>query len=325
MKMKLAPIKTFENRSPPGRSLLSISASDTYRRPSTENRFPPLSLPTNLPFHPKSSVLDSPDRYTQTPLHSAVSPRSAPFQLLNGHSDQRSGDTTDQERSPRHRSRRTNSGSLPDDATVCTQSSFEHVAEDMDMEETSSMRRLRIDDYHSSGLKRRASSPPGDEPTLHNVPSQGDLFRRREITSRGSPTPRLTPIPQGSISSISSAGRSSSYTSNISIGATSSISSVNSYGRRSPNSGLSPCAMSPVTTEPACHSPFTTPTSLNPSPRASISRPQHQRNISETRPLASPRKLTEVTKPSGTKMQGFFMCDCCPKKPKKFQTLEELR
>ncbi|KAI1053123.1 hypothetical protein LB505_014229 [Fusarium chuoi] len=27
----------------------------------------------------------------------------------------------------------------------------------------------------------------------------------------------------------------------------------------------------------------------------------------------------------GTKVVGFFMCDCCPKKPKKFDTLEELR
>jgi hypothetical protein len=28
---------------------------------------------------------------------------------------------------------------------------------------------------------------------------------------------------------------------------------------------------------------------------------------------------------SGGKFQGFYMCECCPKKPKKFETAEELR
>ncbi|GKU09408.1 unnamed protein product, partial [Fusarium langsethiae] len=38
---------------------------------------------------------------------------------------------------------------------------------------------------------------------------------------------------------------------------------------------------------------------------------------------ASTRKITEVQKPGGSKVQGFFMCECCPKKPKRFETLEE--
>jgi hypothetical protein len=41
--------------------------------------------------------------------------------------------------------------------------------------------------------------------------------------------------------------------------------------------------------------------------------------------MASPRKLNDVAKLNGTKMQGFLMCECCPKKPKKFETVEELR
>jgi hypothetical protein len=32
-----------------------------------------------------------------------------------------------------------------------------------------------------------------------------------------------------------------------------------------------------------------------------------------------------MPKPGGSKLQKFFMCECCPKKPKKFETAEELR
>ena len=53
----------------------------------------------------------------------------------------------------------------------------------------------------------------------------------------------------------------------------------------------------------------------------------HQRALSDQKNMVSPRKLTETLRTNGTvgKIQGFFMCDCCPKKPKKFETAEELR
>jgi hypothetical protein len=176
---------------------------------------------------------------------------------------------------------------------------------------------LRIDDLHATGQKRRASSPPGDEPTLHGMSSQSDLFRQRNIASRQSPMPRLG-IQQGSITSTISTSRSGS---NFSVA--SSMTSMNSYGRRSPG-GLSPGGMSPVGTEASCPSPYTTPTSAA-SPRSSLARAPHQRNISQTQSLASPRKLNEASKANGAKMQDFYMCECCPKKPKKFETQEELR
>lgn len=47
----------------------------------------------------------------------------------------------------------------------------------------------------------------------------------------------------------------------------------------------------------------------------------HTRNVS----AASPKKLPELQKPGGGKVQTFQMCECCPKKPKKFETREELR
>jgi hypothetical protein len=44
--------------------------------------------------------------------------------------------------------------------------------------------------------------------------------------------------------------------------------------------------------------------------------------------LASPRKLAEIPKSSNSlaaKLKGPYMCECCPKKPKKFEAEEELR
>jgi len=151
--------------------------------------------------------------------------------------------------------------------------------------------------------------------------------------SRGSPTPRLTVIPQGSISSMSSAGRSGSYASNLTA---SSHTSMGSFGRRSPN-GLSSGGLSP--TDPS--SPYAPPLSAATSPGSALSRSlalqsPHPRTLGEQamlgqagRTLASPRKLAEIPKnPSSlvaAKMKGPHMCECCPKKPKKFETEEELK
>ncbi|OLN86580.1 hypothetical protein CCHL11_10348 [Colletotrichum chlorophyti] len=312
MKKKLDPLKTFDNRSPV--SLLSASSASSTdpfsRRPSGDQRVPSLSLPYHLKTE---SLLNSPDRFTQTP-HSAVSPSPRSYLSQDYRSPLSEYDT-----SPPQRSRRNNS----DDA-----SSHGYEVEDMEMEETNSMKRLRIEDplrahYEGVGTKRRASADP-DDSVPSGFTSQGDLMRRRDGNQRGSPTPRLSAIPQGSISSVSSAGRAGSYSSNLSL-LTGSIASMgSSYGRVSPGGGLSPGGISPGGTDPSCSSPYSASMSLNPSPRGSISRAPHQRTISESRPLASPRKLTEVSKPGGTKISGFFMCDCCPKKPKKFETAEEL-
>ncbi|KFA74351.1 hypothetical protein S40288_06666 [Stachybotrys chartarum IBT 40288] len=306
LKQKLNPIRTHD-KSPP-RSLLS--SSERPARANYEARvLPQLSMPVQLPFR---SMVDSPARSNDTPIYSAMSPVTGPFQ--HGPPDFHSySDASDLDRSPRQR-RRNNS----DDATS-TQGSFEYNgAEDMEIDDASSQKRQRNEDaYSSGGLKRRAPSP-ADELMVHGLGHQGDLLRRREGTSRGSPTPRLTTVPQGSsISSMSSVSRSNSYMSTASM-APSSITTANSYGRRSPG-GLSPGGISPT----SCNSPYNAPMSLNPSPRTSISgraAAQHSRTVSG----ASPRKLAEMPKPGGSKLQKFFMCECCPKKPKKFETAEEL-
>ncbi|KAI0013163.1 hypothetical protein F4779DRAFT_625346 [Xylariaceae sp. FL0662B] len=328
---KLDSRRTFDNRSPPRRSALSASANDAISRYNgpEHHRLHPQLTPLSLPIRSSNkSVIDSPGRFTDTPLQSAISPHTTSFHGAPSNEYRSPIELTDLDRSPFLR-RRNNSGSLPDDATISTRSSYDNNQDDTDfpMEETSGIRRLRIDDsllrsdHQAVGQKRRASSPPGDDTPLQGLSGSCELLRRREGASRASPTPRLAIIPQGSVSTVSP-GRSASYTSNASL--TTNISSMNSFGGRSP-SGLSSGGISPV--DIISNSPYSTPISLGHSPHASLTRLPHQRNLSssEARQLASPRKVTEVPKSSISKIPGgFFMCECCPKKPKKFETAEEL-
>lgn len=274
---------------------------------------PTLSVPVQLPIHSRPMMLESPGRFPDSPLYSAVSPR--PVAWHHSPVDHRlHPDASDMDRSPRTRSTRNNS----DDANSTHGSYDLSGVDDMEMDDATSIKRLHIDDgYASVGQKRRAASPPSaEEAVLHCVSGQSDAVRRRDMGSRGSPTPRLAALPLGSSApsmSPAAVSRSNSYMSTASMPPT----SANSFGRRSPG-GTSPGGISPTT----CSSPYTTPASLTHSPRASISGRggAHARTTSGV----SPRKLTEIQKPSGSKLQGFYMCECCPKKPKKFETAEEL-
>lgn len=292
MKKKLNPLRTSDKPS----SLLSASPDDILpRRTGAEPRYPPeLSIPpVKLPHH--SSVNNSP-----------VSPRSTHFSRPPGdYRPAKYGMAVD--RSPRGRSHRNNS----DDAS--SQGTYEYIgADDMEIDDTASHKRLHMEDgYVAGGQKRRAPSPPLVDAAMPGM----DPLRRRDTGSRGSPTPRLTnPLPAAGIPSLS---RSSSYVSTISV-APSTTTTATSYDHRSPGAYSSGGA-SPT----SGNSPYTTPMSLNPSPSGTVSArtPLHSRNVS----TAAPKRLPELQKPSGTKVQPFFMCECCPKKPRKFDTHEELR
>ncbi|QPG98496.1 hypothetical protein C2857_007667 [Epichloe festucae Fl1] len=307
MKKKLDPIRTLD-RSP---RCIGLSAlSEQFQQRSPNPRAPALSMPVQLPIHSRPG-LDSPVRLSvDTPIFSAVSPRSAPFRH---YPEQRTGkDALDYDRSPRTRTRRNNS----DDASSgCGGYEFTG-AEDMEIDEATSPKRLHPEEaYMALGHKRRAASPPAGD---HLSGGSIDIHRG-DLGSRGSPTPRLTVMPQTySVSSMSSAAisRSNSYISTMSI-APSSATTTTSHGRRSPGAN-SPGGMSPS----SCHSPYTTPASINHSPRNSVSAKSnaHGRNVSGN----SPRKMVDMQKPPGSKIQRVYMCECCPKKPKKFDTAEEL-
>lgn len=306
---------------------------------------------------------------------SAVSP---PSHYASGPYDYRSpSDRDDAERSPLPYLRHSASGSLSnseDNHSFVSRANGDNdrnldIDADFPMEETSGLRRLRIDDStlrlegHSptsaAGQKRRASSPPREDgqPSLHTVGSASDLYRRRESASRASPAPRLH-SSHGSVSSVGSGPRNSSFISTLSLTG-SSITSMSSHGRLSPRGlspgGLSPGGLSPGTLSagglspsglsPGClspggisprsndggnDSPYTASSSLTASPRGSISSPNHQHMVPEARTLIGARKSSErsmgqVKRITTDKLLGVFICECCPKKPKKFETEEDLK
>ncbi|KAK3293790.1 uncharacterized protein B0H64DRAFT_417938 [Chaetomium fimeti] len=362
---------TMKSFRPDGQSI-DHSMLDKLNRPG---RRPGLSASVNdvpgpRPHHAQLTTLSLPHRTRQPYLDSsftkspgpmsATSPIAAPFgHHGRGSVDHRSPlgtDGSDYDRSPLPRPRRMHGNLAADDGTHPGYGGYEIREDDADfpMEETTRMRSLAIEDQwrerdwdrdrdrererererdcYQPGQKRRASSPPSDDAAVAN-----DLLRRRDggLMTRGSPTPRLLAIPQNSLSSVSSASRSGSFASNLTA---SSVTSMGSFGRRSPNA-LSPGGLSP--TDPmSCSSPYPPPTSLSASPRPSIGRSvgalsPHHRTPSEqplpaqaTRTVTSPRKIADVPKSHSSlaaKLKGPYMCECCPKKPKKFETDEELR
>lgn len=324
-------------------SPFSSSANDASptSRISDEHRqqLKPLSLP-EMPKRRDSSS----DEFSRWPnSKAALSPRNA--YSNQQYYDYKTSNDLDCDRSPLPSIRRSGSNAGDDASSTAShshrgsydQNVFPDNETDFPMEETTGMRRLHIDDSMTStmeglspgstaGIKRRASSPPRDDsapPSLHNVGSASDLFQRRVANSRMSPQPfRYHHSQSGSVSSTSSL-RGSSFASNLSSLTASSISTMSSYGRLSPG-GLSPAT--DLSESPFLNSALHSPTSsISSSSRAM----GHQRNISEVRPLMTSRKLSDTlppTKPQhgGPRLQGIFICECCPKKPKKFDTPEEL-
>ena len=183
-----------------------------------------------------------------------------------------------------------------------------------------------------AGTKRRASSPPrdasrGERSSVSSASGHSDLYHRRSIQqlpNRGSPVSRFHPN-HSSLSSASSFGpRQNSFGS--SLGVSSIPSSATSYGsgQLSPG-GLSPCY--DTTSEHRLSNASNV--SLN---SATVSLPAHQRTVSESTQSgvsSAHRTPTESASHSRngsvSQLQGIYMCECCPKKPKKFDTEDELR
>ncbi|EXK24863.1 hypothetical protein FOMG_18444 [Fusarium oxysporum f. sp. melonis 26406] len=271
-------------RSPP-RSLSSAPANKPFSTtPSAEGRFPPAP---SVPMH-THSVPGPPTRLTAKPIHSTVSSRTTPF--YDGYSPP--DDSYDIDGSTPTRSKRNNR----DDATS-TDSKYNFTgAEDMDMDDGQSLKRSHVDDpYAPDGEKRRAASSNGK----HLLAMPTAMSRRQKLSSCGSPQGRVTALPwDDRIPSVPT-------------------SRPNSFGRHSPTGPL-PSGISPT----SCDSPHTASISLDLSTQTSIPGPGsiHSGTASGT----NTSKMIKVEKPGGTKVQAFVMCKCCPKKPKRFETLKEL-
>lgn len=190
------------------------------------------------------------------------------------------------------------------------------------------------------GMKRKASSPPPEAPQDDKTPSllvgnpSSEHYQRNTTSStahlsanRSSPQNLFAPA-HSSVSSVSSSGlRNGSYASSNGLSVGSSITSISSHDRLSPG-GISP---SSEQQHSGRDSPYVSSLPLNSSPQDSLSRSQ-QRPPPESKSTAViARKMSgqpsAQPKHSGApKIQAHVhICECCPKKPKKFDTLLELK
>ncbi|CAG8393892.1 unnamed protein product [Penicillium salamii] len=184
------------------------------------------------------------------------------------------------------------------------------------------------------GMKRRASSPPRepineDRHALQVATSNGDLSQRRlsghSFTNNLSVNPNY-PASQRTLSAASSLSirTSGSYSSTLSIGG-SSMTSLSPYDRPSPG-GLSPSSDLDTFHEKSI---------LNPSSPGGLVQPTLARGLPGPASLEPPATdatgklsvptIVSIPKPAASKIGGLFICDCCPKKPKKFDNSDDLR
>jgi len=253
---------------------------------------------------------------------------------------------------PRGPIRHSTTGSLPgldDSVSSCSRSNrgsydqaiFAEPDADFPMEETGGFRKLNLGDPTPSdpdgrqnlsrqGMKRRALSPPAeasreDKALLFTA---ADAHQKQSATANYSRSPISRQDPShGSVSSVSSASlRNNSYASSVGLSiAASSMTSVSSLDTHSPG------AISPLSEfGPPKDSPYITSVSLNPSQASITPARPHQQNR-ESKPVSTARKMSiqsavnQNRHTNASRIAGQFMCECCPKKPKKFESEEELR
>jgi len=171
------------------------------------------------------------------------------------------------------------------------------------------------------GMKRRARSPPPDVSRDDKSPSRGtpaELFQKINAASyTRSPVSRYQP-KHGSVSSTSSSVRHNSYASSIALSiAASSMTSVSSFDRLSP---LDPNQPAYITSALPVSSPAT---SIAPSRNLPTQLPLDAQSPVQKMSLQS--AVNDSRLPPATRIGNYFMCDCCPKKPRKFDSEQELR
>ncbi|EXJ62968.1 hypothetical protein A1O7_03412 [Cladophialophora yegresii CBS 114405] len=176
------------------------------------------------------------------------------------------------------------------------------------------------------GMKRRAGSPPSEVARDDKSPSRGGSST--EVIHHKVPTTALARSPgsryyqpkHGSVSSTASSVRHNSYASSVALSiAGSSMTSISSFERQSP-------------LDPASQTAYITSAQPIPSPAATSvvpSRTQPTQPLLDTksavRKLSTHIAMSDSMLPPATRVGNYFICDCCPKKPKKFDAEEGLR
>lgn len=293
--------------------IAQLSQSEGERRSSGQLK--PLSLPERR--HAHSNSIESPAS-SRWPSSGALSPGFTAFWGEHGPSDSRTPAT-------RH-------GSLAFDDSTSHRGSYDHsMFINEDLMEDGQMSSLNLHDRSPSGsddsqlkpgTKRRASSPPREGTreercSMSSAAGHNEIYHRRsmqQLPNRGSPISRFQPS-HSSVSSASSFGpRHGSLGS--SLGIASIPSSATSYG----SGRISPSALSP-TVDPGLRLG-------TPYEGARAQGMTQQRTIPEN-PQQGRRPSTDSAAHSRhgslSHMQGVYICECCPKKPKKFDTQDELR
>ncbi|KAF7509821.1 hypothetical protein GJ744_007332 [Endocarpon pusillum] len=220
---------------------------------------------------------------------------------------------------------------------------------DFPMEETGGLRKLNLGDRtppHNAyrqpfskqqGLKRRALSPPpegvrDDRAAANSANPISDMHQRSGTGHSYPRSPNLRFHPNhGSMSSTSSAGpRNGSYASSVGLSAAgSSMTSISSIDRPSPGGTSPPSDLDPTQDSTLAHQISLNPPSLIPHLAASRSHlsqnPPESRSATVARAMSAQSATTEGRAANAPRIGGAYMCECCPKKPKKFESEEELR
>ncbi|KAL4956564.1 hypothetical protein BDW69DRAFT_79212 [Aspergillus filifer] len=183
----------------------------------------------------------------------------------------------------------------------------------------------------SSGTKRRASSPPREpigtgERALHTTTSNGDLSQRR---TTGHPFTNNLTVNSGYTHSYGSLSAASSVSMRTTASYSSAAPSIGSSITTASTYDRSPQGLSPKSDLDVYHDKplINSGSSIGLSTQLAAQTAQdptsldHSGNVS--RKMSFGTNLS-VPKPAA-KIGGLYICDCCPKKPKKFDSPEELR
>jgi hypothetical protein len=215
------------------------------------------------------------------------------------------------------------------------QAMFTEPDTDLSLEDNGTFRELSLGDTRHSlttrlkssskpGMKRRRGvSPPTDMVRDDKVAALSSEPHHRVTANFATRSPNTQFLKYGSVSSTASSVRPESYTSSAGLSAAgSSMTSISSFPVHSP-ARLSPSLEAPQ------DSPYIA--SVAPSkPVLSIttSKPNSDKASQEGPPPQTTSKMS-IQLPGDefrpTRLTGHYICDCCPKKPKKFDTENELR
>ena len=280
----------------------------------------PLSLPER-----RFTSVDSPTSWRSSrPSSTAVSPAHPPG-LNSVHEKPGVG--------PRRLSHRTSSGSIAgeDGLSMAKQERAFYLERDTAVTEENGVKDLNINDKSPDSdhtfstapklsLKRKASSPPSDvnrteKARSGNVESAYSNGQQNQLTV----IPNHSGFHAGSSlgSSVSTSDhQNGSYGSSYAISLASSATSLMSGDRSVPHtySSVPEHDMGPIHSPKAYFSDERYPPEL-----------LEERRFSQYNMPIMEQQTAKVRSNGVSRKPGVHICDCCPKKPKKFKTKEELR